>query len=61
LTCRDEGQAILLISERLEEVFKLSDRIHVLFDGELVKEFPPDPGLRDEVGLAMAGEVDPDD
>ncbi len=61
LTCRDEGQAILLISERLEEVFKLADRIHVLFDGELVKDFPPDPDLRDEVGLAMAGEVDSGD
>ena len=38
---RDEGRAILLVSLELEEILSLSDRILVMFEGEIVGEFPP--------------------
>ncbi|MFN2124180.1 MAG: ABC transporter ATP-binding protein [Candidatus Promineifilaceae bacterium] len=52
---RDAGTAVLLISTELEEIFHLSDRILVMFEGKIVGEVPPDRGLIDEVGLMMAG------
>ena len=55
LESRSNGRAILLVSENLDHIFKLSDRIIVISDGENAGEFPPDPSLRDEIGLAMAG------
>ena len=39
---RDEGRAILLISLELEEVMSLSDRILVMYEGEIVGEHAPD-------------------
>ena len=38
---RDEGRAILLVSLELEEVLSLSDRILVMYEGEIAGEFPP--------------------
>ena len=38
---RDEGRAMLLVSLELEEILSLSDRILVMFEGEIVGEFPP--------------------
>ena len=38
---RDEGRAILLVSLELEEILSLSDRILVMYEGEIVGEFPP--------------------
>jgi simple sugar transport system ATP-binding protein len=55
LTHRDSGAAVLLISTELEELFAVSDRILVMFEGELVGEVPPDRRLIEEVGLMMAG------
>jgi len=55
LTHRDEGAAVLLISTELEELFAVSDRILVMYEGELVGEVPPDRSLVEEVGLMMAG------
>ena len=54
---RAEGCGILLISEDLDEVRALSDRVVVVFEGRLVAERPPtaDPG---ELGLAMAGHAE---
>jgi simple sugar transport system ATP-binding protein len=52
---RQEGTAILLISTDLEEVFALSDRILVMFEGKIVGELPPDRSLLEEAGLMMAG------
>jgi len=46
---------ILLISEDLEELFALSDRLLVMHEGKVVKEFDPDSATRAEVGVAMAG------
>ena len=38
---RDEGRAVLLVSLELEEILSLSDRILVIYEGEIVGEFPP--------------------
>jgi simple sugar transport system ATP-binding protein len=50
-----EGVGILLISEDLEELFALSDRLLVMHDGQVVGEFDPDTATRQQVGAAMAG------
>lgn len=55
LSMREKGVAILLVSLELEEIFSLSDRIKVIFDGELVKEFKPEETDEKEVGLYMTG------
>jgi general nucleoside transport system ATP-binding protein len=51
---RDEGRAVLLVSLELEEIMSLSDRILVLFGGEIVGEFGPDV-TEEELGVAMTG------
>ena len=51
---RDEGRAVLLVSLELEEVLSLSDRIVVIFEGQLVGEFPPTT-TEEELGIAMIG------
>lgn len=50
--CRDGGSAILLISEDLDELLALSDRIAVLYEGKLT--FMPTKDIH-QIGLAMAG------
>ncbi|HED03573.1 MAG TPA: ABC transporter ATP-binding protein [Candidatus Fraserbacteria bacterium] len=55
LTLRQEGTAILLVSEDLEEVFALSDRIAVLFEGQLVGLIETAAAHKEEIGLLMAG------
>ncbi len=52
---RDEGKAILIVSTELDEIFALSDRIVVMFDGRIVAEMPASETTPTEVGLAMAG------
>ncbi len=52
---RDEGKAILLISLELDEVMNLSDRILVMYEGEIVGEFDPKDITVQELGLYMAG------
>ncbi len=52
---RDEGKAVLLISLELDEVMSLSDRILVLYEGEIVGEFDPKKVTVQELGLYMAG------
>ena len=51
---RDEGRAILLVSLELEEVLSLSDRILVMYEGEIVGEFQP-TATEEELGIAMTG------
>jgi ABC-type uncharacterized transport system ATPase subunit len=51
---RGEGRAILLVSLELDEILSLSDRILVLYEGEIVGEFPP-TATEEELGLAMTG------
>ncbi len=51
---RDEGRAILLLSFELEEILSLSDRILVIYEGEIVAEY--EPGVTEaELGIAMTG------
>ena len=52
---RDAGRAILLVSLELDEVMSLSDRILVMFEGEIVGELDPKKTTVEELGLYMAG------
>ena len=52
---RDSGKAVLLISLELEEVMNLSDRILVIYEGEIVGELDPKKITVQELGLYMAG------
>jgi len=52
---RDAGDAVLLVSLELDEVMNLSDRIYVMYEGELVGEFNPKEITIQELGLYMAG------
>lgn len=52
---RDEGKAVLLVSLELDEVMNVSDRILVMFEGEIVGEFDPKKVTVEELGLYMAG------
>ncbi|MGQ9700281.1 MAG: ABC transporter ATP-binding protein [Candidatus Bipolaricaulaceae bacterium] len=56
LRARDAGAAILLVSEDLEEVLELSDRIAVMFRGEIMGVLPAAEATLEEIGLMMAGE-----
>jgi len=53
---RSKGAGILLISEDLDEVMQLSDRILVIYEGEIMGEVPADQADRNAIGLMMAGE-----
>lgn len=52
---RDKGKAVLLVSLELEEVLGLSDRILVMYEGEIVGELDPKNTDAQELGLYMAG------
>jgi ABC-type uncharacterized transport system ATPase subunit len=51
---RDEGRAVLLISLELDEILSLSDRILVIYEGQVVAEYGPDV-TEEELGVAMTG------
>ena len=55
---RDGGSAILLISEDLDELFKLSNRLLVMYEGKIIKSFDIDNADINNVGLAMAGVIE---
>ena len=52
---RDLGKAVLLVSLELDEVMNLSDRILVMYEGEIVGELDPKQTTVEELGLYMAG------
>ncbi len=52
---RDAGKAVLLVSLELDEVMNVSDRILVMYEGEIVGEFDPKTTTVGELGLYMAG------
>ena len=54
LTRRSEGAGILLISTELDEIFLLSDRIAIMFEGRIVGLVSPDTS-REKIGRLMAG------
>lgn len=55
---RNKGKCILLISTELSEVFALSDRIGVLYDGELLRIMDKNEADIETVGMLMAGYVE---
>nr|WP_317356465.1 ABC transporter ATP-binding protein [uncultured Tyzzerella sp.] len=52
---RDKGKAVLLVSLELDEVMNLSDRILVMYEGEIVADVNPKEVTIQELGLYMAG------
>ena len=52
---RTQMTAVLMISEDLDEVFGLSDRIAVMYEGKIIGIVDPATATREEVGLMMAG------
>jgi simple sugar transport system ATP-binding protein len=60
LTQREAGAAVLLISEELEELLALSDRVYVIYEGKIMGEVKvasaePDHTLIEKIGLMMTG------
>ena len=55
LEVRNQGAAVLLISEDLDELFQLSDRLIVLYDGRIVGEFRPEETNPFTIGHLMTG------
>ena len=60
LAQREAGAAVLLISEELEELLSLSDRVYVIYEGKImgeveVKSMEPDHSLIEAIGLMMTG------
>ena len=52
---RDKGKGVLLVSLELDEVMSLSDRILVMYEGEIVGELDPKKTDANELGLYMSG------
>ncbi len=52
---RDAGKAVLLVSLELDEVMNVSDRILVMYEGEIVGELDPKKTTVEELGLYMSG------
>jgi simple sugar transport system ATP-binding protein len=51
----DNGVGVLLISEDLDEIMSLADRILVMYEGRIVDEVPADGADRERIGLTMGG------
>jgi general nucleoside transport system ATP-binding protein len=56
---RDNGTAVIIVSTELDEIFALSDRIAVMYDGRIVGTVTPDIA-REDIGLMMAGAHEPE-
>jgi ABC-type uncharacterized transport system ATPase subunit len=52
---RDRGAAVLLVSADLDEIWALSDRIAVMYEGEIVAIRDPKETSEEEIGLLMTG------
>jgi general nucleoside transport system ATP-binding protein len=52
--CR-AGAGVLLVSAELDEIYKLSDRILVIYEGKIMGEFDPQQVTKEEIGLYMTG------
>jgi simple sugar transport system ATP-binding protein len=59
IAARDAGAAVLLISDDLDEVMTLGDRIAVMHHGHLSEALPAEAWTRESIGLAMAGHGEP--
>ena len=52
---RDDGCAVLLVSPELDEILSLSDRIAVMYEGQIVAVLPAEEATKERLGLLMAG------
>lgn len=52
---RDRGAAVLLISAELDEIMSLSDRIAVMYKGQILETLDAETATREQIGLLMAG------
>ena len=57
IACRDRGGAVLLVSEDLEELFQVCDKIAVMFEGRFMGVVDPEDCDIDDIGLMMAGSM----
>ena len=55
IQARDQGRAVLVVSTDLDEVLQISDRILVMYNGEIAGEFDPRATNREELGRYMIG------
>jgi simple sugar transport system ATP-binding protein len=55
IRARDQSRAVLVVSTDLDEVFQISDRILVMYNGEIVGEFDPSCTTREQLGAYMIG------
>ena len=55
---RDAGAGVLLVSAELDEIFSLSDRILVIYEGTIVADLDAATATREQVGLLMSGVVE---
>ncbi len=55
LDIRQEGGSVLLVSEDLDEIMELCDRVAVMFQGNLMGIVDPDVSRKEDIGLMMAG------
>jgi simple sugar transport system ATP-binding protein len=51
----DNGVGVLLISEDLDEILSLADRVAVMYEGRIVADMPAAEATRENVGLLMGG------
>jgi ABC-type uncharacterized transport system ATPase subunit len=61
IECRDGGDAVLLVSEDLEELFQVCDRVAVMFEGNFMGIVDPKTCQLSDVGLMMAGSLPKED
>lgn len=55
VAARDSGAGVLLVSAELDEIMSLSDRIVVMYRGQVMAEMPAEKATREQLGLLMAG------
>lgn len=60
IACRDRGGAVLLVSEDLEELFQVCDRIAVMFEGRFMGIVSPENCKIEDIGMMMAGAMPED-
>ena len=53
---RDRGVAVLLVSAELDEILSLSDRVAVIYEGQIQDVLPVAEATRERIGLLMAGD-----
>ncbi len=57
IKARDKGVSVLLLAGDLDEIFNLSDRVAVIYEGRIMGYSEPSPEKINEIGLMMAGEA----